>query len=107
MKIRASVVSGCLLFLIAHGTYAAGDSFYERPGQRVSVNGTRLNLYCMGTGSPAVVFDAGHQDWAPAWSLVQPRIAAWTQACSYDRPGCGPRRWRYPRGVRAAQVIYR
>src|ERR1043166_5552555 len=65
------------------------DSVYTRPGLIVPAAGTRLNLYCMGSGSPAVIFDAGHQDWAPAWSTVQPAVARWTRACSYDRPGQG------------------
>jgi pimeloyl-ACP methyl ester carboxylesterase len=46
-------------------------------------------MYCLGRGSPTVVFDAGHQDWAPAWAVVQPEVAKWTRACSYDRPGSG------------------
>jgi pimeloyl-ACP methyl ester carboxylesterase len=48
-----------------------------------------LNLYCTGSGSPTVVFDSGWGDWAPAWSKVQPEIAKWTRACSYDRAGAG------------------
>src|SRR6202008_1260086 len=38
---------------------------------------------------PAVVFDSGWEDWAPVWTLVQPRVARWTRACSYDRAGAG------------------
>jgi pimeloyl-ACP methyl ester carboxylesterase len=65
------------------------DIVYTQPGQLVDVGGFRLNLYCMGSGSPAVVFDSGYEDWAPAWSTVQPKIAKWTRACSYDRAGAG------------------
>jgi pimeloyl-ACP methyl ester carboxylesterase len=65
------------------------DILYARPGQLVDAGGFRLNLYCMGTGSPSVVFDSGWGDWAPAWSKVQPEIAKWTRACSYDRAGTG------------------
>jgi pimeloyl-ACP methyl ester carboxylesterase len=43
----------------------------------------------MGSGSPTVVFDSGWGDWAPVWSKVQPEIAKWTRACSYDRAGYG------------------
>jgi pimeloyl-ACP methyl ester carboxylesterase len=68
---------------------ASKDIVYANPGKLVSANGTRLNLYCMGSGSPAVVFDSGWEDWAPAWAIVQPRIAKWTRACSYDRAGAG------------------
>jgi pimeloyl-ACP methyl ester carboxylesterase len=68
---------------------APADIVYGRPGQLVAVRGFRLNLYCMGSGSPTVVFDSGWEDWAPAWSTVQPQIAKWTRACSYDRAGAG------------------
>lgn len=67
-----------------------GDMIYSRPGQVVAVSdGAHLNLYCQGSGSPTVVFDSGWGDWAPAWSVVQPRIAQFTRACSYDRAGSG------------------
>ena len=70
-------------------TGAPADMVYAHPGQLVSAGGFRLNLYCMGSGSPAVVFDSGFGDWAPAWSRVQPEVAKWTRACSYDRAGAG------------------
>ena len=66
---------------------APADIVYARPGQLVDAGGFRLNLNCMGSGSPTVVFDSGWGDWAPAWSKVQPEIAKWTRACSYDRAG--------------------
>jgi pimeloyl-ACP methyl ester carboxylesterase len=68
---------------------APGDQIYLHPGRLVEADGARLNLYCTGSGSPTVVFDAGHQDWAPAWAVVQPQVANWTRACSFDRPGYG------------------
>jgi pimeloyl-ACP methyl ester carboxylesterase len=80
------------LVLALHGAAIAapGDEVYTRPGQVVPVtDGARINLYCMGSGSPTVVFDSGWEDWAPAWAVVQPRIAKWTRACSYDRAGAG------------------
>lgn len=84
---RAPLVVCLLLSLPVHG--APGDQLYARPGQLVRADGTRLNLYCMGSGSPAVVFDSGWEDWAPVWTLVQPQVAKWTRACSYDRAGAG------------------
>src|SRR5258707_1359830 len=74
---------------VASGGSSPADILYARPGQLVSVNGFRLNLYCMGSGSPTVVFDSGWEDWAPSWSKVQPEVAKWTRACSYDRAGAG------------------
>ena len=90
MKTLAAALTGCLL-LNTFGTASAapGDTIYARPGQLVPANGTRLNFYCMGDGSPTVVFDSGWGDWAPIWAMVQPRIATWTRACSYDRAGAG------------------
>jgi pimeloyl-ACP methyl ester carboxylesterase len=69
---------------------APGDEIYGHPGRMVdSGDGARLNLVCLGQGSPTVVFDSGWSDWAPAWAVVQPRIASFTRACSYDRAGAG------------------
>src|SRR5882757_6464339 len=74
---------------VANSGSSPVDILYAQPGKLVAVNGFRLNLYCMGSGSPTVVFDSGWEDWAPAWSKVQPEIAKWTRACSYDRAGAG------------------
>src|ERR1700683_5291588 len=74
---------------VSSGASAPPDMVYAQPGQLVDVGGFRLNFYCMGSGSPTVVFDSGWEDWAPAWSTVQPRIAKWTRVCSYDRAGAG------------------
>ena len=71
------------------GGNSPADIIYAQPGQLVDAGGFRLNLYCLGSGSPTVVFDSGFGDWAPAWSKVQPEIAKWTRACSYDRAGAG------------------
>ena len=73
----------------SRGSARPADIVYARPGQLVDAGGFRLNLYCTGSGSPTVVFDSGWGDWAPAWSKVQPEIAKWTRACSYDRAGTG------------------
>ena len=73
----------------ARGGSSPADILYAQPGRLVSVNGFRLSLDCTGSGSPTVVFDSGFLDWAPAWSTVQPQIAKWTRACSYDRAGAG------------------
>ena len=74
---------------VASGGSSPADILYAQPGRLVPVNGFRLNLYCMGSGSPTVIFDSGFEDWAPAWSTVQPQIAKWTRVCSYDRAGAG------------------
>jgi pimeloyl-ACP methyl ester carboxylesterase len=65
----------------------SGDTIYARPGERISSGDGRLNFYCMGSGSPTVVFDAGFGDWSPSWAAVQPQVARWARACTYDRAG--------------------
>jgi pimeloyl-ACP methyl ester carboxylesterase len=80
-----------LLLMIAWSAQAApGDEIYSKPGQLVDAgDGARLNLYCTGSGSPAVILESGFEDWAPAWATVQPRIAKFARVCSYDRAGTG------------------
>src|SRR5690242_4501957 len=88
---KPPALTACLLFAL-HGAAGAApaDALYARPGRIVPAgDGARLNLYCMGSGSPTVVFESGWEDWAPAWATVQPRVAQWTRACSYDRAGAG------------------
>jgi pimeloyl-ACP methyl ester carboxylesterase len=59
----------------------------------VDVGGHKLNFMSMGKGSPAVVFDSPLGASHLAWSLVQPEVARFTQACAYDRAGYG---WSEP-----------
>jgi pimeloyl-ACP methyl ester carboxylesterase len=62
-------------------------NYASRPGQMVDVGGYRLNLYCMGRGTPTVVLLSGGGWGAVAWAELQPRIAKMTRVCSYDRAG--------------------
>jgi pimeloyl-ACP methyl ester carboxylesterase len=90
MKVLSPLASALLLCVMpGMGDAAPGDEIYARPGRLIDTVGTRLNLYCTGSGSPAVVFDSGWEDWAPVWTIVQPQVAKWTRACSYDRAGAG------------------
>jgi len=85
-----SLIALSLLAISSAAVAVPGDDIYARPGLIASArDGARLNLVCLGQGSPAVVFDSGFTDWAPAWAVVQPRIAQFTRACSYDRAGSG------------------
>jgi pimeloyl-ACP methyl ester carboxylesterase len=89
MKLFVPLLAACLL-LGMQVRVAPGDEMYTRPGRIVAAaDGAQLNLYCIGSGSPTVLFDSGWEDWAPAWAVVQPRVAKWTRACSYDRAGAG------------------
>jgi pimeloyl-ACP methyl ester carboxylesterase len=71
-------------------TQVIADPVYLKPQRLVEVEpGRRLNVYCLGHGSPTVIFDSGLGDATRVWALVQPRVAAFTRACSYDRAGFG------------------
>jgi pimeloyl-ACP methyl ester carboxylesterase len=54
------------------------------PGQMVDIGGYRLHLYCIGEGSPTVIFENGAGDIFTDWALVQPKVGRFTRACSYD-----------------------
>jgi pimeloyl-ACP methyl ester carboxylesterase len=64
-------------------------SFSKSPGRLIDVGGFRLHLNDAGHGSPTVVFDAALGGSSLSWCFVQPEVAAWTRACSYDRAGLG------------------
>lgn len=66
------------------------DPVYTKAVRLVDVGGgRRINLYCRGEGSPAIIFDAGSNDSSIAWALVQPTISKTNATCSYDRAGLG------------------
>lgn len=63
---------------------------FARPGRLATLPDHRkLNLRCLGHGSPTVILESGFGAGANAWSDVQPRIAQVTRACAYDRAGYG------------------
>ena len=59
------------------------------PGALIWVGKHRLHLNCIGQGSPTVVFDSGLGGNSLDWTLVQPQVAKFTRACTYDRAGYG------------------
>ena len=59
------------------------------PGRLVSLGTHRLHVHCSGIGSPSVVFDAALGGSSLSWTYVQPAVAAFTTACTYDRAGFG------------------
>ena len=64
MKQTQIVLLAVLISTATSGQEAASggvpaDMIYALPGQLVSRDGFRLNLYCMGSVSPMVVFDSG------------------------------------------------
>lgn len=73
-------------------TDATIDVSFERdgaPGTFFWVGNHRLHLNCVGRGSPTVIFDSGLGGNSLDWVRVQPQVASFTRACSYDRAGYG------------------
>ena len=76
----------------------AGMDIQHPPGQRVDIGGYRLHIYCLGEGSPTVVFDSGIGGFSLEWVNVQTALAGYTRVCTYDRAGYGwSDRSPYPR----------
>lgn len=105
-----SIAGSCVVFLMALSFWNLAvvrwQSTHVRvPGEFYSVDGRQMHLYCIGSGSPTVVIEAGiGSDWL-GWQVVQPRLAQLTRVCTYDRSGLG---WSEPRsGPHDAETIVR
>lgn len=57
--------------------------------KKVDVGGFKLNLRCVGEGSPVVVLDSGAGDTSATWDWVVPVLKDETRVCVYDRAGLG------------------
>jgi hypothetical protein len=61
---------------------------YPPPGQMVNLGTHSIHLYCVGAGSPTVVFEADLDQYGSlSWDSVQGDIGKFARACSYDRAG--------------------
>jgi pimeloyl-ACP methyl ester carboxylesterase len=76
-------------FLYQNISEARDRRFNLMAGRLFDVGGRKMHIDCRGEGSPAVILDAGLGDTYLSWRKVQPQIAVFTRACSYDRAGLG------------------
>jgi pimeloyl-ACP methyl ester carboxylesterase len=87
------VIATLLVFVvggaIATVSAAIGPSASAAFGQMVNVGGHRIYLECTGSGSPAVVLQAGLGESSSYWGRIAPEAAASTTICAYDRAGHG------------------
>lgn len=93
-KVWAMLLVGCMVVADVGAAEApkplVSDPVYAAPQRLVTVApGRRMNIYCLGHGSPTVILDAGMGDSTISWALVQKPIAQTTRVCSYDRAGLG------------------
>lgn len=62
---------------------------YGRPQQLVDIGGRRLNIYCLGHGSPTVILESGLGGSTIDWRKVHAELARTTRVCAYDRAAFG------------------
>lgn len=63
---------------------------YPPPGQMIDIGAARLHIHCQGDaseGTPTVLMEAA--EFSLSWASVQPEVARFARACSYDRAGLG------------------
>ncbi len=90
--IRFATFALVLAMVATQTSDATIDSSAARPvapGKFIRVGNHRLHLNCVGRGSPTVIFDSGLGGSSLDWIRVQPQVASFTRACSYDRAGYG------------------
>src|SRR5216684_3847320 len=94
--------------LVAGAVYQIIGTWRDRrrfppPGRLVRVNESRMHIHVTGEGTPTVVFESGMGASCLSWTLVQPQVAQFARAVSYDRAGHG---WSDPaRQPRTARQI--
>ena len=86
--LAVSSATNAIVMQIFWATHPAPGSFYL-------VHGHKMHLYCTGSGSPAIVLEAGWGVSTPVvgWGNIQADLAQITRVCSYDRAGLG---WSEP-----------
>jgi pimeloyl-ACP methyl ester carboxylesterase len=71
---------------------------------KVDVGGYALFVRCTGQGSPPAVFDAGAGNASSTWFAVEPKVAAFTRTCVYDRVNLGQSD-RGPTPITSEQIV--
>jgi pimeloyl-ACP methyl ester carboxylesterase len=86
-----------LVFVFGAIYQAAGRArdarLYPPTGRLIDIGETQLHLVEAGSGTPAVVLEAGIAASSLSWTLVLPEVAKFARVASYDRAGLG---WSEP-----------
>jgi pimeloyl-ACP methyl ester carboxylesterase len=86
MRYELATLIGLVIAIQLHLTGQSGPE-PAPPGRLIDIGSRKLHIHCTGKGSPTVVLMAGGGAFSIDWALVQPKIAARTRVCSYDRAG--------------------
>jgi pimeloyl-ACP methyl ester carboxylesterase len=95
--VKSAGLVALIAFFVARPTLADFEgegqipsSVYTHSAELFAVNGQRrLNMYCVGAGTPVIVFISGAWQNTMTWRRVQGRASQSSRACSYDRAGLG------------------
>lgn len=93
-KALTRVVLFVLIVAIAGTIYQTASTENDKrrfpaPGVLVNVDGHKMQIYCIGEGSPTIILDHVGGGSSMDWALIQPRLAEHTRVCAYDRAGFG------------------
>src|SRR5215470_11368775 len=108
--ILAVLLSTGVLLLACGALYQFIGTWRDRrrfpaPGRLVQVANGLMHIHATGEGRPTVLFESGMGASCLSWTLVQPAVAQFSRAVSYDRAGHG---WSDPaQEPRTAQQIAR
>ncbi len=94
LMILAVLVGTLTVPVVACAIYQAIGTWRDRrrfppPGRLVRVNEGRMHIHVTGEGTPTAVFESGMGASCLSWTLVQPEVAKFSRAVSYDRAGHG------------------
>ena len=108
LLIGAAILGTLALVLVAAAVYQVTETWRDRRrfpplGRLVRVNDRLMHVHVTGEGTPTVVFESGMGASCLSWTQVQPQVAQFARAVSYDRAGHG---WSDPaHEPRTAQQI--
>jgi len=95
VKFTPFLLSACLVCLAALSAPLVAAQMSAGSPELLKKNlvdiggGRRLNIVCIGEGSPVVVFEDGANGHMLNWQKVQAPVSAMARACFYDRAGYG------------------
>jgi pimeloyl-ACP methyl ester carboxylesterase len=110
LMILEPLLATLALLLLAGAVYQIVGTWRDRgdfppPGRLVRLNKRVMHIHVTGEGTPTVVFESGMGASCLSWTQVQPEVAQFSCAVSYDRAGHG---WSDPaREPRTAQQLAR
>jgi pimeloyl-ACP methyl ester carboxylesterase len=90
MSVFRAINTLFLLLTIAINVNAVGLNFIEPSGNHQTIQRLyRVYIHCEGTGTPAIIIEAGIADVSANWLPIQKELSKYTQVCVYDRAGYG------------------